>query len=213
MKKNNKNLNNMVINTYDIIAQDYNKAFGNDMSDKKYIDKFLKKVSPGGKILDVGCGVGNLTKYIKDNNFDVMGIDLSKKMLNIAIKRFPDIKFKLMDMTNIKLIDNSFDALFIAYSLFHLPPNKIEETMEGFIKLLKRKGIIMLILQEGKGDAIIDEPFNPSHKMYINYFNKDILYDLLEKYNFKILYFDTRSANNSMELGNNKLFLIAELKN
>jgi ubiquinone/menaquinone biosynthesis C-methylase UbiE len=212
MKDNIKDLNKMAVNTYDIIAEDYNKVFGNDMSDKEYIDKFLREVNKG-RILDVGCGVGNLTKYIKDKGFEVLGIDLSNNMLKIAKERFPDVEFKLMDMTDIKLPKNSFDALFVAYSLFHLPPNKIENTAKGFVELLNSKGKIMFILQEGNGDVIVDEPFKPSEKMYINYFTRDTIVGLLKKLNFKILHFDTRGAKSSMELGNNKLFVIAELNN
>lgn len=212
MKKNSKNLNKMVIKTYDIIAEDYRKEFGNDMSDQEYIDKFLKEVKTGS-ILDVGCGVGNLTKYIKDNGFEVLGIDLSSSMIKIAKERFPDIEFKIMDMAKIKLPKNSFDGLFVAYSLFHLPPNKIEKTIKGFVELLKPQGKIMIILQEGQGEVIIDEPFKPSEKMYINYFTKESILKLLENFNFKILHFNTRSAYGSMELGSNKLFIIAELIN
>lgn len=212
MKNKIKDLNKMVINTYDIIAEEYNKEFGNDMSDKKYIDKFLKEVN-NGNILDVGCGVGNLTKYIKDKGFKVLGIDLSNNMLKIAKQRFPDIDFQIMDITNIKLPKHSFDALFVAYSLFHIQPSKIEDTMKGFVEILKTNGKIMLILQEGQGETIIDEPFNPTEKMYINYFTKDSIVNLLEKFNFKILHLHTRNANSSMELGNNKLFIIAKLNN
>ena len=212
MKKSFKDLNKMVVNTYDIIAEDYNREFGNDMGDKEYIDKFLKEVKKG-KILDVGCGVGNLTKYIKDNGFEVLGIDLSNSMIKIAKERFTDIKFQIMDMTKIDLPKSSFEALFVAYSLFHLPPDKIENTMKGFVELLKNRGKIMLILQEGQGDAIVDEPFKPTEKMYINYFSKELIINLLKKFNFKILHFDTRGASSSMELGNKKLFIIAELDN
>lgn len=210
MKRSYETLKKMVINSYDAISKDYNREFGNDMSDKKYIDQFLKEVGKG-TILDVGCGVGNLTKYIQDNGFEVLGIDLSNKMLEIAKERFPDVSFQIMDMTEIKFPKNSFDALFVAYSLFHVPPNKVENTLKSFVKLLKNKGKIMFMLQEGQGEAIIDEPFNPSEKMYINYFLKKDIITLLEKFNFRILHFDTREANGSMEQSNSKLFIIAEL--
>jgi len=206
-----KNLNKLVIDTYDVIADRYNQEFGDDMSDKEYVDKFLEFVEKG-KILDVGCGVGNLTKYINDNGFDVIGIDLSQGMLNIAKERFKDIDFKIMDMTNIELPKNSFDALFVAYSLFYLPSDKIEGTISGFVELLKEKGKIMFILQEGEGDIIIDEPFYPNKKLYINYFTKEEISNLLESFGFKILYLDTRCPKSDIELKNNKIIIIAELK-
>ena len=100
-----KDKNMIAVDTYNKIAQEYDKEFGNDYSDTPYVDKFLNYLE-GKKVLDIGCGVGNLTKYIMDKGFNVEGIDLSKEMLNIAKQKFNDIKFCEMDMKKITLKKN-----------------------------------------------------------------------------------------------------------
>ena len=66
----------ITIDTYNKIAEQYEKEYGNDYSDIPYINRFLNYL--------VGCGVRNLTKYIFDKWFNVDGIDFSKELLNIA---------------------------------------------------------------------------------------------------------------------------------
>ena len=51
------------------------------------------------RILDVGCGKGMITQYLKKQNNNVLGIDLSESALRVAKTRFPDIQFKQADIT------------------------------------------------------------------------------------------------------------------
>ena len=109
-----KNL--IAVKTYDKIAKSYTKEFFNDRIDLKYLDKFISLLSPKAKILDVGCGPGNYTKYLMEKGFSVEGIDLSKKMIQIAKKKVPNGKFKVMDMRKLEYPDETFDGLCVAYS-------------------------------------------------------------------------------------------------
>ena len=59
-------------------------------------------------ILEVGCGPGNITKYVleKRPDFNILGIDLSPKMLDLARANNPTADFKLMDCRNINAFKN-----------------------------------------------------------------------------------------------------------
>ena len=54
----------------------------------------LNQLPKGSKVLDVGCGTAHLTKWIKDQGFEVYGIEPSLEMFNYAVANFPDIKIK-----------------------------------------------------------------------------------------------------------------------
>ena len=62
------------------------KNFLNDKVDIKYLDKFLSLLPKKARILDVGCGPGNFTKYFLEKDFIAKGIDLSTEMIKIARK-------------------------------------------------------------------------------------------------------------------------------
>ncbi len=75
--------NKLAIDTYNMIASEYDNEYGTDYSDAPYIDKFLESLN-GKEILNIGCGLGNLTNYMNEHGFNVIGIDLSNEMLKIA---------------------------------------------------------------------------------------------------------------------------------
>ena len=203
-----KNKNNIAIDTYNEIAQEYEKEFGNDYSDTPYIDIFLNYLD-GKKVLDIGCGVGNLTKYILDKGFNVDGIDLSEEMLNIAKSKYDDINFLQMNMKDI-ILDKKYDGIMLAYSLFHLTKQEVLEVLPKYYSLLNNKGKMLLILQSGKGEQVIDEPLKNGLKMFINYYSLEEIREVLEDNNFKILYTDLKKPESEFELGNEKIIIICE---
>lgn len=148
--------NKSVIYTYNVIADEYERVFGEDYRDSIYIDKFLDSLN-GKNILDIGSGVGNLTNYIYEREFNVRGIDLSDGMLNIATSKYPHITFDKMDMRNITY-NEKFDGLMLTYSLLHLTKDDIKTALERFHNILNDNGKMLLILQEGEGEMFIDEP-------------------------------------------------------
>lgn len=67
---------------FDTIASDYNQS-----SDGKFVQPMYQpilselKTPHGGKLLDIGCGNGNLFGFLNKGLFDLYGIDFSQKMI------------------------------------------------------------------------------------------------------------------------------------
>jgi ubiquinone/menaquinone biosynthesis C-methylase UbiE len=103
----------------------------------------------GGKVLDVATGSGDfidtLMKALKGYDCFV-GIDISKKDLNRARKRFRDQPVKLVKMNaeSLEFDDDSFDTVCMAYSLHHL--DRTYEALAEMRRVLKPGG--NLIFQE-----------------------------------------------------------------
>lgn len=174
-----------VIDDYNAIVQEYTEEFFDDKSDEKYIDQFLQSLE-GKNVLDAGCGNGRDCKYINQKGFKVKGIDLSKEMLVIAKKMVPKVDFEVMDITNITYSDNSYDGIISNCSFFHIPVEELPKTLNSFSKILKPNGKLLLILQEGLGEAMIEEPFRKGVYIYINYFSVKQISELLLKHGFEI---------------------------
>ena len=212
----NNNLNDLstqqkvesVVEDYDDIAREYAEEFYEDTSDDKYIDRFLSSL--GGKsILDAGCGVGEDCKYVEQKGFNAIGIDLSTGMLEIAKEKYPAGKFEIMDMTDISYPDNSFDGIISNCSLFHIPTELLPKTLEEFRRVLKPNGKLLLILQEGNGEVMVEEPYRPGVYIYMNYFSAETIEQLLTEHDFKVDGFDREEAPNEFELGNGKLIVFS----
>lgn len=196
-----------VIDDYNDIVQEYTEEFFDDKSDEKYIDQFLQSLK-GKNVLDAGCGNGRDCKYINQKGFKVKGIDLSKEMLVIAKKMAPKVDFEVMDITNITYSDNSYDGIISNCSFFHIPVEELPKTLNSFSKILKPNGKLLLILQEGLGEAMIEEPFRKGVYIYINYFSVKQISELLLKHGFEIDSILKEESPNDLELGKGKGKLI-----
>lgn len=197
-----------VVDDYDDIAEEYCAEFFQDTSDNKYIDLFLASLS-GKKVLDAGCGNGKDCLYVSQKGFDVNGIDFSEGMLNLAREKVPDGKFEVMDMTNISYPNNTYDGIISSCSLFHIPTEELPRTLLGFKRILKPNGKLLLILQEGNGEQMIDEPYREGVQVYMNYFSAEQIQELLKQYGFTTNSLHKEKSPNEFELGDGKLIVIA----
>ncbi len=76
-----------------------------------------------GRVLDVGCGTGRTTRPLADRGHDVVGIDVSERMVAQARERHPDLTFRVDDATDLAFADGSFDyVLFSYYGLDSVSP-------------------------------------------------------------------------------------------
>jgi ubiquinone/menaquinone biosynthesis C-methylase UbiE len=99
----------------------------------------IKKIVPIGKstkLLDVGCGNGFFSYYF-EKICDTTGIDYSEKMILLN----PIKKKYLMDATNLKFEENSFDIAFCHAFLHHVDSaNKVVKEM----KRVSKKYVVIL---------------------------------------------------------------------
>ena len=73
---------------------------------------FLSCIKDKGRILDLACGPGRDAKIFSERGYNVLGVDLSKGMIEKARKVAPRATFKLGDFTNLVLKNSSFDAVW-----------------------------------------------------------------------------------------------------
>jgi ubiquinone/menaquinone biosynthesis C-methylase UbiE len=75
------------------------------------------------RILEVGCGTGLNTKYLAQNAKQVVGLDISEEMLEVARQRISEknVRFKIGDITNNWNIKTaSFDVIVANLVLEHI---------------------------------------------------------------------------------------------
>lgn len=72
---------------------------------------------PGERILDIGCGTGQLTEYINQQAGEVVGVDQSEEMIAKARVNYPSLSFVVADACKMQF-DTPFDAIF-SNAAFH----------------------------------------------------------------------------------------------
>jgi len=131
---------------YDNIAKTYHeiriagKAFYNEYYEVPAMLKLLPKVS-GKNVLDLGCGSGVYTKILLKRGAKVVGVDISKNMIDIAKIYAPGAKYLCQDMAKLRLPKNYFDIAFsslaVPYLVERLP------MLKAVYKSLKKNGVFL----------------------------------------------------------------------
>jgi ubiquinone/menaquinone biosynthesis C-methylase UbiE len=81
-----------------------------DRFEKKAIDKLLKNHTEGKRLLEVGCGTGHWSKFFSMKGYEIIGIDISERMVTIAKnKNIARSSFHAMDGNSMSFADDSFD--------------------------------------------------------------------------------------------------------
>jgi trans-aconitate methyltransferase len=101
----------------------------------------LLDLKPGDRVLDLGCGTGQLTAQIAAQGAEVTGIDLSASMIAQARQNFPKLKFVLGDGSAFRF-DEPFDRVFSNAALHWIP--EAESVIASVRENLKPEGLFVL---------------------------------------------------------------------
>ena len=71
---------------------------------------------PPGKVLDVGCGAGRISRILAEMGFTVTGIDISPPMIEEAKRIGGDVEYQIGDVTNLKFGDETFDYVIFGFN-------------------------------------------------------------------------------------------------
>ena len=181
------NNNQETFDTWNNIAAVYQDKFMNlDLYNETYDYICNAVTTPKAKLLEIGCGPGNITKYLlsKRPDFDIFGIDIAPNMIELAKANNPTASFAVMDTRDIKLLDTRYDAIIGGFCLPYLSQRERDELISQSYEMLNAEGLIYLSFVEG-------EPAQSGFKtggygrVYFNYHNLDELKAQLIKTGFE----------------------------
>ena len=198
-----------VIDVYDTIADAYVKQYSADSTDKPHVDMFAAKLPPRAEVLDVGCGAGQNASHLAKKGFRVTGIDLSKKMLAIAKKSYPNCTFIEMDMRYLTFPTERFDGILSSYSLIHVPNVYVTDVLKSCFRILKPNGWIAIFAQQGEIDHYVDEPFAPGKKTFFNFFTPARITQYLREAGFSSISIKSEHCDDPYNMSDTNLYIFA----
>ncbi len=134
-----------------------------DIEDLKRLDFIVNAIkalnNPEAKVLDIGCGNGNISLALGSMGYSVTGVDIDQASIDTASSRntFSNVRFEVLDANSFSMID-AFDAVVCSEVLEHL--HKPYELLESIYRILKPGGVFAATVPNGYGprEVLITRP-------------------------------------------------------
>ena len=149
---------------------------------KSYLEELLKEYGvQDGLVLDLGCGTGTMTELLAADGYDMIGVDNSEEMLEIArekqIKSGHEILYLLQDMREFELYGTVGAVFSICDSLNYITePEELKQVFRWVNNYLDPGGIFIFDFnteykyREVLGDQTIAESREDCSFIWDNYY-------------------------------------------
>lgn len=129
------------------------------------------------KILEIGCGPGNITKYLlsKRPDYDIFGIDIAPNMIELAKNNNPTASFAIMDSRQIDEIKTKYDGIVCGFCLPYLSHTDSRKLIADCYNLLKENGLIYISFVEGDPSKSDFQIISSGDRNFFYFYNLDQL--------------------------------------
>jgi SAM-dependent methyltransferase len=145
--------------SYDRIADEYARRLFHELDgkplDRELLKRLAAEVAGRGEVCDMGCGPGQVARYLRDQGAAVSGLDLSQRMVDVARQLNPDIPFRQGDMLAPELPDESLAGIAAFYAIVNIPRESLPKVFGEMQRVLKPDGLMLLAFHIG--DEILRE--------------------------------------------------------
>jgi ubiquinone/menaquinone biosynthesis C-methylase UbiE len=147
--------------SYDRIADEYARRIYDELRskplDRKLLDRFAESVRKAGVVCDLGCGPGQIARYLHERGVAVCGMDLSAGMIERARQLNPDIEFHQGDMRALPIRDNTWAGITAFYAIVNLPSSDVVKALYEMLRVLKPGGCLFLAFHLGDDSLHLEE--------------------------------------------------------
>jgi len=143
---------NEVRRAWDAISETYAERRDPTGSDAALLDDLLAACPPDPLVLDAGCGDGART--LANLPAGSVGLDISRRGLELAAERVPESRLLQGDMTAIPLRNGIVDAVSAYHAVFHVPRGEHPTVYEEFARVLTENGRLLMTLSGGRFETV-----------------------------------------------------------
>ncbi|MFF4629316.1 class I SAM-dependent methyltransferase [Streptomyces griseorubiginosus] len=130
---------------FDALGLTYEKAFARSEAHLASLEWLLGRLAPGSRVLDVGSGTGRPTaSTLADAGHEVLGVDVSPVMVELAVRQVPRATFRLADIRELPLEENTFDAVCVYFSLLQMSRAEQSQVLGRLARALRPGGSLVL---------------------------------------------------------------------
>ena len=175
---------------YDALAEVYAKEYCDELDrkpfDRERLEQFVRMVPSGLPICDLGCGPGHLAAHLKSLGVEVIGVDLSPGMIAEAKRRYPEIEYRVGNMLELELPDDSLGAIAAFYSVIHIERDDLDRATAEMHRVIVPGGRALLAFHRGQGEFHEDEALGKPIPFDCTLFEPEEMASSMERAGFTI---------------------------
>ena len=146
--------------SYDRVATEYADRFKDEMDGKPFdrdcLDRLAREVGELGPICDLGCGPGQIARYLHRQGIETLGVDLSSNMVAEAQRLNPEIPFHQGNLLSLPDADDCWGGIAAFYCILHIPRDQVVDALREMKRVLKPGGVLLVTFHIGEEIKHID---------------------------------------------------------
>lgn len=147
---------------YAKIAKGYRETLVDELRgkplDRAFLDAFAERCGDGA-IVEIGCGPGQVARYLAERGANVEGLDLSPEMIAEAHAAHPGLSFRVGDMFALPFADASVRGIVAFYAIVHTPTAELATAFRDWARVLAPGGLVAIAFHVGGETVHIEELF------------------------------------------------------
>jgi cyclopropane fatty-acyl-phospholipid synthase-like methyltransferase len=175
--------------TWNKVADLYQEKFMDlDLYNDTY-DIFCRLAKKEAVILEIGCGPGNITKYIAAQRPDlkITGTDVAPNMIALAKANIPTADFEILDCRELDSITKKFDGIICGFCIPYLSKEDVSKLLKDSFNLLNENGVLYLSTIKGDYAQSGFEAASTGDRSYVYYYDEEYFKQELNENGFALL--------------------------
>jgi SAM-dependent methyltransferase len=147
--------------SYDRVAAEYARRIFDELRhkplDRELLDRFAARVRGRGPACDLGCGPGQVARYLHERGVEVIGVDLSPGMVAEARRLNPGLAFREGDLRALQVPDEAWAGIAAFYSIIHVSRAEVDGALHECWRVLRPGGLLLVSFHVGDQIVHLDE--------------------------------------------------------
>ncbi len=209
-------MDDVILNTqasYDAVAAEYAGKFQDEMDfkpfDRDCLERLVREVGSLGPICDLGCGPGQIARYLHRQGADCLGVDLSPQMIAQASRLNPGIRFHQGNMLSLPDPDDSWGGIAAFYCIIHIPRDRIVTALSEMRRVLKPGGVLLITFHIGSKTDHLDVWWDKKVDVDFNYYQPEEMETWLQQAGYELEETLVREPNPQVEVATRRAYLYA----
>ncbi len=176
--------------SYDTLADEYVRHVYDELRhkpmDRQLLDRFADGVRDTGLACDLGCGPGQVARYLHERGVEVCGVDLSAAMVERARQLNPGIEFRTGDMTALDVPDEVWAGITAFYAIVNLPLADVMQALRHMKRVLRPGGLLLLSFHVGEEILHVEDLWGCAVSLDFYFFRTEEAEGYLRRAGFEI---------------------------